>query len=91
MTGVRRLELDVLKPNEPSVVSISEKLSALKGVDAVDILVREVDRKVETVRIIIEGDNLDLDNIKNVLEKAGAAIHSVDRVSSGRNVLELKR
>ena len=83
MPGIKRLHLDVLKPSEPSIIELTKKLAALKGVDAVDIVVKEVDRRVEKVRIIAEGDNLDFDKIRVVIEGIGASVHSIDRVSSG--------
>ncbi len=83
MKGLNLLELDVLKPNEPSIIDFCLALSEGKGVKGVDVLVREVDRKVETVRIMVNGKNLDFAEVKNIIESLGASIHSVDHVSSG--------
>ena len=86
MTTIRRLVLDVLKPLEPSCVELAGKLSAVKGVEAVDIDVREIDRKVETVRLTLEGEWLDFERINATLEKYGAVVHSVDRVTAGNRL-----
>jgi len=86
MASIRRLVLDVLKPLEPSCIELAMRLSGLKGIEAVDIDVREVDRKVETVRLTLEGEWLDFEKINNVLEKHGAVVHSVDRVTAGNRL-----
>ncbi|VVB66796.1 putative ArCR [Candidatus Gugararchaeum adminiculabundum] len=83
MPGIRRLHLDVLKPSEPSIIDLAKKLTALKGVETVDIVVKEVDRRVEKVRIVAEGDNLDFEKMRVVIEGVGASVHGIDRVTSG--------
>ena len=83
MAGLTRIELDVLKPNEPSIIELLSKLNDAKGVKTVDITVREVDQRVETVRITILGDELHFNEIKKIIDDVGASIHSIDRVSSG--------
>lgn len=87
MAGLRRIVLDVLKPAEPSIIEISKKLGEMDGVDGVEIAVREVDRRVETVRVTIDGENLNFDKINTALEKFGATIHSVDKVSAGKRLI----
>lgn len=86
--AINRLVLDVLKPEEPSIVVISSSLSKIKGVGGVDITVKEVDKRLETVRIVLEGGDLDVDKIIAVIEKSGASVHSIDRVSSGKRIPE---
>jgi len=88
MTMIRRLVLDVLKPLEPSSIELAKKLSVVKGIEGVDIDVREVDRKVETVRITLEGEWLDFEKIEAALEKYGAVVHSIDRVTAGNRVID---
>lgn len=87
MTMVRRLVLDVLKPIEPSTIDLAKKLAEIKGIEAVDIDVREVDRKVETVRVTVEGEWLDFEKINTALEKYGAVVHSIDRVTAGNRLI----
>ncbi|MCX6778252.1 MAG: DUF211 domain-containing protein [Candidatus Micrarchaeota archaeon] len=87
MTGLRKIVLDVLKPSEPSVIEISRKLSEVEGVDGVELDVQEVDRKVETVKVTIEGTNMKFDKINAVLEKYGAVVHSIDKACSGKKIV----
>lgn len=87
MGGLKRIVLDVLKPNEPSIIELSSRLETVKGVECVDITVKDTERKVEKVRIIIEGDQISFDKLKTILEEVGASIHGIDRVSCGKRLL----
>jgi hypothetical protein len=85
---IRRLVLDVLKPHKPSVVELSEALSHLEGVEGVNVIIYEIDQQVENAKIIIAGNPLNFEGIKNKLEELGATIHSVDEVAAGKRIIE---
>ncbi len=88
MGSLRRLVLDVLKPLEPSIVELVQRIAALDGVDGVNITITEIDRKVENVKITVEGDALSFKELKAVVEAHGAAIHSIDEVAAGDRLIE---
>jgi len=75
-----RVVLDVLKPHRPSVVELGKALSELPGVTSINITLSEVDVDTESVRIIIEGNGLDYEEIRKTIKRFGAAIHSIDEV-----------
>ncbi|MEM4532872.1 MAG: DUF211 domain-containing protein, partial [Desulfurococcaceae archaeon] len=54
---IKRIILDVLVPNKISIIDFAEKLASMKGIDAVNITVKEIDAETETLIVIIEGDN----------------------------------
>jgi len=85
---VRRLVLDMLKPLDPSLIEIGKALASVKGISAVNLVVYEMDRKTETVKATIEGDNVDFEKVKKVIEKFGAVVHSVDQVVVGKRIIE---
>lgn len=85
---IRRLVIDLLKPLEASLIEISKSLSELKGVNGVNIVVYEIDRKTETLKATIEGENIIFDEVKDVLEKYGVVIHSLDEVATGKVLVE---
>jgi hypothetical protein len=85
--GLKKLVLDVLKPAEPSIVDMVKKLGEIEGVEGVDITVREIDRRVETVKITIEGENINFDKINSALDRYGATIHSIDKVAGGKRLV----
>jgi hypothetical protein len=88
LTGIRRLVLDVLKPHHPSIVEFSQTLSVIDGVYGVNLSLYEVDQQTETVKITIEGDDLDYEAIKDSIENLGAVIHSVDEIAAGKRLVE---
>ncbi len=88
--GLRRLVLDVLKPlKEPSIVDVAKELSRVEGVDAVNITVNEVDVETLSLTVVVEGEDIDFDKVKAILEEVGAAIHSIDQVVAGKRIIEL--
>jgi len=87
MSGIKRLVLDVLIPNNMPIDELSLKLSQSKGVEGVDVLIQEVERKVEAAKITIEGDDLDFAAIREVFDQTGASLQSVDRVTCGQRIV----
>lgn len=85
---LRRLVLDVLKPHNPSILDLSNKLSRLKGIDGVNIITIEIDKEVENVKIVLEGSDINFNRIKKIIEDSGSAIHSVDEVAAGKKIIE---
>ncbi|HIQ23880.1 MAG TPA: hypothetical protein EYH50_02390 [Pyrodictium delaneyi] len=92
MAGLRRLVLDVLKPlKDPSIVDVALELSRIDGVEAVNITVNEVDVETLSLTVVVEGDNIDFERVRTILEEVGAAIHSIDQVVAGERLVEIPR
>jgi hypothetical protein len=85
---IRRLVLDTLKPHDPTIIELAQFLSELPGVEAVNISIYEMDRKVENAKITIEGGDIDFDAIAGVIADNGGAIHSIDEVVAGRIIID---
>ncbi|AHC51786.1 hypothetical protein SUSAZ_07415 [Sulfolobus acidocaldarius SUSAZ] len=86
---IRRLVLDVLKPIRGiSIVELANKISTLEGVDGVNISVIDMDVETMGLMIVIEGNNVDFEEVKKTLEEQGCAIHSIDEVVSGNKLVE---
>jgi hypothetical protein len=88
MAPVRRIVLDVLKPYQPTSLEFASELSDLSGVDGVNALLVETDQKVQNVKLTIEGEDVDYDEIADVVERLGGSIHSIDQVVCGDRVVE---
>jgi hypothetical protein len=88
MGKIRRLVLDTLKPHDPTIVELAKSLSEIEGVHAVNISIYEIDRKVETAKITIEGDDLVFELISEVIADYGGAIHSIDEVVAGKIIID---
>ena len=87
MTTIRRLVLDVMIPLNVPSTELALKLSKLSGIDGVDLIVIEVEHKVEKAKITIEGEDIDLEDVKTLLDKAGASLQGVDRISCGKKLV----
>ena len=88
MGNLRRVVIDVLKPLEPSIVTLVQMLADFEGVDGVNISIYEIDRRVENAKLTVEGRNVPYQKIVDVIEENGAAIHSIDEVAAGKVLIE---
>ncbi len=88
---IKLIVLDVLKPHEPNIIELSKMISNLTGVSGCNLAVFEIDKKVENVKLTIEGSNINYDLVRETIEKSGGTVHSIDEVASGaRAVKEVK-
>ncbi|MFW9925633.1 MAG: DUF211 domain-containing protein [Candidatus Thorarchaeota archaeon] len=86
--GIRRIVLDVLKPHSPRLTDLALMLARNERVNGLNISLKEVDQNTESITITLEGDDLSYDSIKEILEQAGAVIHSIDQVVAGKRFVE---
>ncbi len=80
MIHVTKLILDVLKPHQPNALDFSRTLAAVGADYRVQLVVVEVDEHTETLRVLIEGDDLDFTAIEQAITTMGASLHSIDEV-----------
>lgn len=88
MTDIKRIILDVLKPHTPSIIEVAERLGCLEGISGVNISLEEVDADTDSVKITIEGGNINYEMVKKEISECGAVIHSIDGVSAGMKIIE---
>ncbi|ARM76300.1 DUF211 domain-containing protein [Acidianus manzaensis] len=87
--SIRRIVLDVLKPIKGStIVDLAEKLNEIEGIDGVNISVTDMDVETMGLMVVVEGPNVNFEDIRKVLEEEGCAIHSIDEVASGNRIIE---
>ena len=85
---VRRLVLDVLKPLDPTIIELAKQLSVLPGVEAVNISIYEIDRRVENAKITIEGGDILFESVIETIQQSGGTLHSIDEVVAGKIIIE---
>ncbi|MFW6134205.1 MAG: DUF211 domain-containing protein [Elusimicrobiota bacterium] len=85
---IKMMMLDVLKSHQPGVENIAVELSAIDGINSANITVLEIDAKTETLKVILEGENIDFDKVKQKIKDLGGTVHSVDKVISSKNKLK---
>nr|WP_242451192.1 DUF211 domain-containing protein [Methanothermobacter sp. THM-2] len=86
--GLIRIVLDILKPHEPIIPEYAKYLSELRGVEGVNITLMEIDKETENIKVTIQGNDLDFDEITRAIESYGGSIHSVDEVVAGKTMVE---
>jgi len=87
MGKIKLLVLDVLKPHNPSLIDFTSAIADLEGIDGVDSTIVEMDKKVETVKVTVEGD-IDFPRLKETIERMAGSIHSIDKVSAGDKLIK---
>ena len=88
MGPIRRLVRDTLKPHEPSIIELAQRISGLPGIKAVNISIYEMDRKVENAKLTIEGEDISYDLVRQEIMEMGGSIHSVDEVVAGKAIID---
>jgi hypothetical protein len=78
--NVKKLTLDSLKPREPSIRVLSTAVWEVDGVEEVNITVIEVDANTETIKIVVQGSNVDYDEVCETIQNHGAVVRSVDEI-----------
>jgi len=48
----------------------------------------EVDQDTESIKITVEGNSINFEEISDAIREFGAVIHSVDSVSAGKKVVD---
>lgn len=78
--SISRLVLDVLKLRDPPLHQFAVPLGSIPNVDGVRVSVVETDEKTESVKVTVEGKDIDLDSVQKIMKDCGAVIHSIDEV-----------
>jgi hypothetical protein len=77
---VKRLVVDSLKPREIPKLDLTIALGRVEGVGRVTLSVTEVDSKTETIRLIITGQAINYESVRDVFSRFGAAVRSIDEI-----------
>ncbi|MCJ7478789.1 MAG: DUF211 domain-containing protein [Candidatus Nanohaloarchaeota archaeon QJJ-7] len=88
MAPIRRIVLDVLKPHEPSMLELAERLADTDGVDGTNATMVEIDEEVENVKVTATGDDIDYDAVKREVGDMGGSVHSIDEIVCGEKLVE---
>ncbi|MFO7872407.1 MAG: DUF211 domain-containing protein [Candidatus Undinarchaeales archaeon] len=81
---VRVVVVDVLKPHKPNIVEFGKVICKEKSVNNANITVYAIDEKTESLKVILEGKDIDFAEVRKAIEKHGAVVHSIDKVVIGK-------
>lgn len=85
--SVKRVVLDVLKLRDPPLPEFALRLCSMPNIDGVKVSLVEIDQNTESVKVIMEGDDVDLDFVEKMMKEYGAVVHSIDEVAVGKRVV----
>jgi hypothetical protein len=88
MAPIRQLVIDVLKPHEPSMLSVAQEVTEIDSVGGVNASLLEMDEEVRNIKLTIEGEDIDYDAVTAKIEETGAQVHSLDRVACGSHIVD---
>jgi len=77
-----------MKPFEPNMIVYATELGGLHSVNSLNIVLLETDREVQNIKITLEGEDLDYDEINDMVKKLAGAIHSIDLIAAGSSIIE---
>lgn len=77
---IKKIILDVLKPQNPTIIEFSQELVKIPGVKSIEVTNVELDREVEKIKLIIVGKISNFSLVRKVIENLGASIHSIDGI-----------
>jgi hypothetical protein len=87
--NVRRLMLDVDRAKErPDMLSLASAIDGVGGVEGANITVTDIDLETVGMEITVEGDEIDVNALIRAIERAGAAVHSIDEIVFGSRLVE---
>lgn len=89
MPGLKRIVLDVDIPSSTSMVELANRISRVNGVKTVNVTVTDTDVEVLGLVIVVEGDDIDYEGIRNTIEDLGGAIRGIDQVIAGEYIVEI--
>jgi len=58
----------------------------MPDIEGVKVTLIEIDQNTESVKVIMEGDSVDLDYVQKMMKDYGAVVHSIDEVEVGKRI-----
>ena len=80
MINVKRIVLDILKPHHPDALEFARTIAACGHDYHVQLTVAEMDEKTETLQLVVEGADVDMDKVREAIGELGGSLHSIDAV-----------
>jgi hypothetical protein len=80
MAAVKKLILDVLKPHQPNALEFGQRIATDAPGCRIRVTVEEVDEKTDTLKVVIEGADIDFESVQQAITDMGASLHSIDEV-----------
>ena len=76
--------MDILKPHEPDILKFGRGLLKEKSIEGLNISVSEVDKETESVKLVLNGSDINFSGVREKVESLGGVIHSIDKAILGK-------
>lgn len=80
---IRRLVVDSMKPHNPDMIDFATSVVECPGVDSVNAVLEETDRKVQDVKLTIAVDDIEASAVEETVDDLGGSVHSINGVVCG--------
>ena len=80
MALLKRVILDILKPHQPNALEFGQRIATDCPGCRVRVTVEEVDEKTDTLKVVVEGEDIDFESVQQAISDMGASLHSIDEV-----------
>lgn len=70
------------------MLEFAEAVADCEGVESANVTLVETDRKVQNLKLTVEGAAIETDAVEETIETLGGSIHSVDQVVCGDRLVE---
>lgn len=80
MIRLKRIVLDILKPHHPDALEFARSIAACGDDYHVLLTVIEMDEKTETLQVVVAGDDVDMEQVREAITRLGGSLHSIDEV-----------
>ncbi len=88
MGKIKRLVLDVLKPHQPSMIEFAQRVEDAEGVVGVNATLVEIDEEVQNIKLTVEGEDVNHQDVEHRVQDLGGSIHSYDEIVCGEKMVE---
>lgn len=83
MLKVRKITIDMLKPTELRTSVLLELLEKAK-IRKVEINSYELERSTESLKVIVEGDGVDIEEVLAIIRKYGGVVQNIESLVAER-------
>jgi hypothetical protein len=80
MVSLKRIVLDVLKPHQPNALEFCKKIASAGADYRVHLTVLELDENTETLKLEVQGTDIDFEVVQSTINDMGGSLHSIDEV-----------
>jgi len=63
------------------------RLSSIPNIEGVRVTLIEIDQNTESIKVTMEGEDVDLDLVREMMKEYGAVVHSIDEVVVGKRIV----